>query len=132
MSKRTFVFALAALFGGMFLMVLGIAGMAEASVQSEGNSTATDESVSDHQVYEWQDGSAIIVSGDGDNVITIGAMPGKEEQTRTIPTRIKVFEDGMVILELSRTDLETADGLQLEFSRIVMELKAFELILFEQ
>jgi hypothetical protein len=134
MSKRSFVFAMAFLIGGLVLMTIGIVGLTEcaAAVNSEGNATSTDESVTDHQVYEWSDGSAIIISGDGDNVINIGALPSEQEQAQTIPARIKVFEDGMVILELNKTEVEMPDGLQMDFSRIIMELTAFELILFEQ
>jgi hypothetical protein len=49
MSKRTFVFALAALFGGLILMTIGVVGLVDcqAAVNSEGNATYTDESVTE-------------------------------------------------------------------------------------
>lgn len=117
----------------MFFLLICTMGMAKAEVQSEGNSTATDASDQSEyrEVYKWSDGSAIIISGDGDNVINVGALPGKDE-AQVLPAEIKVFEDGTVILKLSQTNLELPDSPDMEFQRIIMELKAFDLILFEQ
>ena len=94
-----------------------------------GNSTLTDESST--QVYEWSDGSAIIISGDGDNVINIGAFPQEGEPVECLPAEITVFDDGTVILNLNRTVLDM-DDLEMEFKRIILELKDFDLLLFEQ
>ena len=112
----------------ILLSTLFLLGLSPALAQTvDNNSTMTDQT----QVYEWSDGSAVIISGDGDNVINIGALPQDGEPVECVPAEITVFDDGTVILKLEETVLHM-DDLDMEFKRIILELKAFDLLLFEQ